>query len=266
MSPVTASSASAVGCSSHSAERQPYPRIQLPCLGWARTRSSASASPLTPSSFTSRCDSDQVGKWTCESVKPGRTQRPPRSTTSGLGSAVSWVPTPPATCAPAMASARAVGSEGSIVRMTPFSRIMRGDCIHERRESARTRRRQRDRSGGRQGLLRRCAGTARISGRVRGARPARVPRGRARARLRDRPARTGRRSPRGLRLRRSRDRRRASTRPPSRPAAPTTALRASARSTTRTTTRRTCSTSTATTSKPSATTRRPRLRACPGSR
>ena len=86
---------------------------------------------VTPSRFTSCCDSDQVGKWTCESVKPGSTQRPPRSTTSGLGSAASCVPTPPATCAPAMASARAVGSDGSIVRTTPFSRIICGDTSDE---------------------------------------------------------------------------------------------------------------------------------------
>ena len=92
MSPVTASRGAAAGCSSHSADLQPYPRIQLPCRGCDRTRSSASARPLAPSSFTSCCESDHVGKWTCESVKPGRTQRPPRSTTSGLGSAISWVP------------------------------------------------------------------------------------------------------------------------------------------------------------------------------
>ncbi len=74
--------------------------------------------------LTWRCASDQVGKWTCESVKAGRTQRPPRSTTSGLASAVSCTPTPPATYGPASASARAVGSEGSIVLTTPFSRII----------------------------------------------------------------------------------------------------------------------------------------------
>ncbi len=57
-------------------------------------------------------------------MKAGRTQRPPRF--DGLrasASALSWVPTPPATRSPAIASARAVGSDGSIVRMTPFSRI-----------------------------------------------------------------------------------------------------------------------------------------------
>ena len=88
-----------------------------------RSARRASSSEPQPSSFTCRCASDQVGKWTCESVKAGRTQRPPRSTTSGLASAVSWTPTPPATYAPAIASARLVGSEGSIVLTTPFSRI-----------------------------------------------------------------------------------------------------------------------------------------------
>ena len=156
-----------VGCSSHSAERQPYPRIQLPCRGCARTRSSASARPVTPSSFTSRCESDQVGKWTCESVKPGRTQRPPRSTTSGPGSASSCVPTPPATCAPAIASARVVGSVGSIVRMTPFSRIMRGDCSDGRRRDDRPRRRSNvtDLENG-EGVLHRSARTAWLLGRT----------------------------------------------------------------------------------------------------
>ena len=38
MSPVTASSAAAVGCSAHSAERQPYPRIQL-AVPWMRADS-----------------------------------------------------------------------------------------------------------------------------------------------------------------------------------------------------------------------------------
>jgi len=42
---------------------------------------------------------------------------------SGLASAVSCVPTPPAIHSPATASPRAVGSDGSIVRTMPFSRI-----------------------------------------------------------------------------------------------------------------------------------------------
>ena len=159
-----------MGCSSHSAERQPYPRIQLPRRGCARTRSSASARPAAPSSFTSRCESDQVGKWTCESVKPGRTQRPPRSTTSGLGKASSCVPTPPATCAPAIASARVVGSVGSIVRMTPFSRIMRGDCIEGRERNGRARRCECGGVGPGEAVLRRAPRNARIPGRVRGGR------------------------------------------------------------------------------------------------
>src|SRR5690242_7732098 len=86
-------------------------------------QSSASASEPQPSSFACRCASAQVGKCTCESVKPGTTQRPPRSTRSGPGSAVSCADTPPATSSPAIASERASGSEGSIVLMTPFSRI-----------------------------------------------------------------------------------------------------------------------------------------------
>ena len=58
-----------------------------------------------------------MGKWTCESVSPGTTTRPPRSTTSGEASAVSCTPTPPAIRSPAIASsARWVGICGSIVR------------------------------------------------------------------------------------------------------------------------------------------------------
>ena len=76
-----------------------------------------------PSKRTSCCASAHATKCTCESVKPGSTQRPPRSTISGDASAVSCVPTPPAILSPAIASARAIGSEGSSVRMTPFSRI-----------------------------------------------------------------------------------------------------------------------------------------------
>src|SRR4051812_13739137 len=94
-------------------------------------RSRHSSSDVAPSSFTSCCATAHVGKWTCESVKPGTTQRPPRSTTSGLASAVSCVPTPPAIRSPAIASAAARGSAGSSVRITPFSRITRG--IYENR-------------------------------------------------------------------------------------------------------------------------------------
>ena len=43
-----------------------------------------------------------MGKCTCASVKPGTTQRPPRSTRSGVGRAVSCVPTPPAMRSPAI--------------------------------------------------------------------------------------------------------------------------------------------------------------------
>ena len=69
-----------------------------------RTRSTASSSVCVPSKRTSCWASAQATKCTCESVKPGRTQRPPRSTTSGDASAVSWVPTPPAIRSPAIAS------------------------------------------------------------------------------------------------------------------------------------------------------------------
>src|SRR6476646_5593969 len=86
-------------------------------------RSSASSSDVQPSSFTSCCASAQVGKWTCASLRPGTTTRPPRSTTSGDASAVSGTPTPPAIEAPAIASARWVGTWGSCVRMSPLSRI-----------------------------------------------------------------------------------------------------------------------------------------------
>ncbi len=161
---MTSSSASFVGCASHSAERQPVPRIQSPRRGCERTRSSASASVSTPSSRTSRWASDQVGKWTCESVNAGSTQRPRRSTTSGLGRAVSCVPTPPAIRSPAMASARARGSAGSIVRTTPFSRIMGGDCSVERREHDRPRRGERQRFRGREEFLFQSTRAARLLG------------------------------------------------------------------------------------------------------
>src|SRR2546423_6472136 len=128
VSPVTRSSASFVGSTrgDHSPLRQPKPRSQRPAgtdPAASATRATASSSERVPSSRTSRRATDQVGKWTCASLKPGRTQRPPRSTRSGLGSAVSCVPTPPATTSPAIASARATGRLGSIVRTTPFSRI-----------------------------------------------------------------------------------------------------------------------------------------------
>src|SRR4051812_45337101 len=87
-------------------------------------RSSASPSDAQPSRFTSDCASAHVGKCTCESVKPGTTTRPPRSSTSGEASAVSCTPTPPATWAPAIARARCVGTCGSNVRMRAFSRII----------------------------------------------------------------------------------------------------------------------------------------------
>src|SRR5919204_750240 len=128
VSPVTRSKASFVGSTGgdHSPLRQPKPRSQRPSGtegATAATRATASSSDRAPSSRTSRRATDQVGKWTCASLKPGRTQRPPRSTRSGPGNAVSCVPTPPATHSPAIASARATGRLGSIVRTTPFWRI-----------------------------------------------------------------------------------------------------------------------------------------------
>ena len=90
-----------------------------------------------PSSFTCRCASAQVGKWTCESVKPGRTQRPPRFTRLGLASAVSWTPTPPATRSPAIASARATGSDGSSVRIDAVLEDHGGQPVVRDRPSSR---------------------------------------------------------------------------------------------------------------------------------
>src|SRR5919201_346250 len=128
VSPVTRSSASFVGSTGgdHSPLRQPKPRSQRPSgtdFAAAATRATASSSDCAPSRRTSRRATDHVGKWTCASLNPGRTHRPPRSTRSGLGSTVSCVPTPPAIHSPAIASARATGRLGSIVRTTPFSRI-----------------------------------------------------------------------------------------------------------------------------------------------
>ena len=130
MSPVTASSIWRVGstCGVQSPARQPIPRSQRPAGTSAaapRIRSSASSTLAAPSRRTCRCPIAHVGKCTCESLKPGTTQRPPRSTTSGEASDVSCVPTPPAISSPAIARARDVGSEGSSVRTIPFSRIMR---------------------------------------------------------------------------------------------------------------------------------------------
>src|SRR5205814_3157415 len=93
----------------------------------SRTRASASSSERVPSRRTSCWATAQVGKWTCESVKPGTTHRPRRSTRSGLGSAVSCVPTPPAIVSPAIARPRTVWRDGSSVLMTPFSRITRAE-------------------------------------------------------------------------------------------------------------------------------------------
>ena len=66
-----------------------------------------------PSSWTSLRASDHVGKWTWESVNAGRAHRPRRSTRSGVGSALSCVPTPPTTRSPAIARRRG-GRQGGI--------------------------------------------------------------------------------------------------------------------------------------------------------
>ena len=124
IAPVTPSRAPRDGFCSQSASRQPVPRTQVPLRGCRATRASASASELESSSRTSRRASAQLGKCTWESVKAGSTQRPRRSTRSGLGSAASCVPTPPATSGPAIESAPQVGRDGSIVRTTPLWRII----------------------------------------------------------------------------------------------------------------------------------------------
>ena len=79
--------------------------------GAPRRNATAAATDVASSSRTSWRASAQVGKCTCESVNAGRTQRPARSTRSGVGSIHSCVPTPPATIGPAIARAPAVGSE-----------------------------------------------------------------------------------------------------------------------------------------------------------
>src|SRR5204862_8186300 len=137
-----------------------------------------------PSRRTSCCATAQVGKWTCESVKPGSTQRPPRSTTSGLASDVSCTPTPPATRSPAIASARDSGNDGSSVRTTPFSRIIPGEPTEKGAGDVRPRRAEREglrgeprvlRAGARAARLQRRHGLRRVEGGgVRQGRPAAV--------------------------------------------------------------------------------------------
>src|SRR5439155_17338561 len=82
----------------------------------------------------------------------------------GLASAVSCVPMPPAIRSPAIASAPARGSAGSIVRTTPFSRIIRLNLVEEAVD-ARSRGTQRPRLRGEPPLLRAGARTARLRGR-----------------------------------------------------------------------------------------------------
>ena len=112
------------GCSAQSASRQPCPRIHSPrgaVGGDARER--LGERRRHPRAGRRSRASDHVGKWTCESVNAGGRSGRARSTRSGVGSALSCVPTPPTIRSPAIASAALVGSEGSIVRTTPFARI-----------------------------------------------------------------------------------------------------------------------------------------------
>ena len=172
---------------------------------------------------------------------------------------------------PAIASARAVGSDGSIVRTTPFSRIMRGDCIDgEETEMVEHVAVNVTDWGARRRFYAAAARAARVPRRLRGGRGARVLRGRRAVST----SGSGGATPSAARTSRSSARDRATRRRVPRggvspPADATTARPGSARSTTRTTTRRSSSTRTATTSRRSATRRvavRPRLRPCPGSR
>ena len=70
-----------------------------------------------------RCASAQVGKWTCESVKAGRTQRPPRSTTSGSQAPSRALRRRPRRTG-LRAQAPAQWGARIIVLTTPFSRII----------------------------------------------------------------------------------------------------------------------------------------------
>ena len=156
---------------------------------------------------------------------------------------------------PAIASARVVGSNGSNVRTTPFSRIMAATVDDEGSSDARARHRQRDRPRDRE--TRSYLAALEPLGyrvRLRGAGDARVPRRRSRTRLRNRAAGANRRRARSVRVRQSRARGRVLRRRYGeqgyRRRAPV-----SARSTTRTTTPRSSSTRTAITSRPSVTNR-----------
>ena len=98
-----------------------------------RARARAGGDPLerllewvAPSSRICR-DSDQVGKWTWESVKPGRTQRPPRSTTSGVGERRLVCPDAAGYAVACDRERARHRKRASIVRTTPFSRIIGGD-------------------------------------------------------------------------------------------------------------------------------------------
>ena len=78
--------------------------------------------PLEPHLAAGRAA--QVGKCTWASMKPGNDAAAAEVDPLGRRPAPSRAsPTPPAIRSPAIASARATGSDGSSVRMTPFSRI-----------------------------------------------------------------------------------------------------------------------------------------------
>ena len=79
----------------------------------ATTRSSASSSERAPSRRAWRRPSDQVGKCTCESVKPGRTQRSPSSISPAPALSSST------THGPRTASCPTTGAAGSSVRIVP---------------------------------------------------------------------------------------------------------------------------------------------------
>src|SRR6185436_7609508 len=138
MSGTARSRASRLGASVQSPSRQPRPRSQPPSGTRARastTRSSASSSERTPSSRACRSPSDQVGKCTCESVKPGKTQRSPSSITPSPALSSST------THGPRTASCPTTGAAGSSVLIVPpvnstggrlRARACRGARVHER--------------------------------------------------------------------------------------------------------------------------------------
>ena len=119
--------------------RQPVPRIQVPLARLRRGRaSSASASVATPSSRTSRCASDQRRE---VDVRVGERRE---------DAAAAQVDDDRASAAPTRAcrrrrprghrrsrARRATGSDASIVRTTPLSRIMAATVVEPHFEEAR---------------------------------------------------------------------------------------------------------------------------------